>query len=174
MISRIDNKYIRVLVVSIVIIIAMIFVMDFSDFLDESSDKVIRLGVNPNCNSSIAICSASRNNEGNFQRISFTIKNVVVDEVKQLKMMLTARGFDFEGIESISVLFAMMDENSQHSVILLQPDKSSHQVVPENWHATTPLPLFDDNDSDWRAIIRLRSSKNDYRAEFPFNPKSAL
>lgn len=159
---------------SIVILIAMTFVIDFSDYLGEHSDTVIKLGVNQNCNSSLAICSASIINEGNFQRISFTIKSLDSSHSKELKMMLTVTGFDFEGIESISVLFEIRDEimaeTSEIPVILLIPDKSTHLIVPEKWSAIAQLPPSTEKNSDWRAIIRLKSSTNEYRAEFPFNP----
>lgn len=171
-----DNKYIRALVMSIVIIIAMTLVMDLSDFLAENSERVIKLGVNPACNSSVAICSASRNNEGNFQRISLALKKEKLKESQKFKVLLTAAGFDFEGIESISVSFEVMDTNIKSPLLLLIPDKSTHQPVAENWYAIAELPLEvnDRNqetaiDKEWRAIISLKSSEKEYRAEFPFS-----
>ena len=165
-----ENKYLRALAMSIVILTAMVFVMDFSDFLDENSDRMIKLGANPACNSSLAICSASIVKQGNFQRISFTIKKAGEEKNNEYLMNLTATGFDFEGIESISVIFEEMDENIEIPIILLIPDKSENLVVPEKWAAAAMLPLSMDKISDWRAIIRLKSSVDEYRAEFPFTP----
>jgi len=152
---------------SFVIVIAMSFVQDFADFLDENSDKVIKLGVNEHCNSSIAICSASIMNEGEFQRISFSIKHLPDDQ--DVKIMLTAKGFDFEGIESISVLFEVLDEDIESPAIVLIPDKSSHQIVAEKWNAVARLPVIKGENRDWRAIVSLKSTKKEYRAEFPFD-----
>ena len=165
-----ENKYLRALAMSIVILIAITFVMDFSEFLSENSDKMITLGVNPTCNSSLAICSASIVKNGNFQRISFTIKKMGESKANEYIINLKAIGFDIEGIESISVIFEVMDKNIDSPITLLIPDKSENLVVPEKWNAETQLPLSMDKNLDWRAIIRLKSSVEEYRAEFPFTP----
>ena len=65
------------------------------------------------------------------------------------------------------------DEMREITAILLIPDKSTHQIVPEKWSATAQFPLSMEDNSDWLAIIRLKSSTNEYRAEFSFNPKIA-
>jgi hypothetical protein len=116
---------------SLIIILALIFVQDFADFLDENSDKVVKLGVNQQCNSATSICSASIINEGEFQRISFTVKGAAANSEFPIK------------------------------------DKSTHQVVPENWHAVVKLPNVENGRSDWLAIVYLKSSAREYRAEFP-------
>ncbi|MCW8930047.1 MAG: hypothetical protein OQL19_07415 [Gammaproteobacteria bacterium] len=163
-----DNKYIRLLVMSFVIILALIFVQDFGDFLDENSNKVIQLGVNQHCNSATSICSASIINEGEFQRMSFAIKGDVASNLT-FPVALTVIGFDFEGIESISVSFTMVDEDLENNLVLFTPDKSLNQVVPEKWDAVVKLPQVDNNRTDWFAVIRLKSSEKEYRAEFPFH-----
>jgi len=161
------NKYIRLLAMSLVIIIALSFVQDFADFLDENSDKVVKLGVNKHCNPSKSICSASIINEGEFQRISFGIKGSTA-VAKEFSMAITAIGFDFEGIDSVSVSFEMQGENFDNNMVLFTPDRSKNQVVPENWNAVAKLPIAPDKRTDWLAVIKLKSSKKEYQAEFPF------
>ena len=151
-----------------VIILALIFVQDFGDFLDENSDKVIQLGVNQHCNSAGSICSASIINEGDFQRISFTVNRTKNSESKY-PVAVTAVGFDFEGIESISVSFEMQGEDIEDNLLLFLPDKSLQQVVPERWNAMAKLPQTSGGRTDWLAVIRLKSSKKEYRAAFPFH-----
>ena len=153
---------------SFVIILALIFVQDFGDFLDEHSNKIIKLGVNQHCNSAGSICSASIINDKEFQRISFAIKSTVIPDV-EFPMLLSVVGFDFEGIESISVSFEMAGEDLEQNLVLFSPDKSTHQVVPENWNAVAKLPKVSKNRTDWLAVVRLKSSKQEYRAEFPFH-----
>jgi len=162
-----DNKYLRLLVMSLVIILALIFVQDFADFLDENSNKVIKFGVNQHCNSASSICSASIINEGDFQRISFAIKSAASGI--EFPMTLTAVGFDFEGIQSVSVSFEMPGEELDSQYVLFSPDKSTRQVVPEKWDAVARLPAISNERTDWLAVIRLKSSKKEYRAEFPFS-----
>lgn len=172
----VKNKYIRLLAMSLVIIIALSFIQDFADFLDENSEKVVRLGVNQQCNPLTSICSASIINEGEFQRISFAINGATLSAsgaLIEFPMTLTATGFDFEGIQSVSVSFERPDEDLDSTIILFSPDKSAHQVVPENWTATAKLPAAPDNRTDWLAVIRLKSSKKEYLAEFPFHSKKA-
>jgi len=154
------------LAMSLIIILALIFVQDFADFLDENSDKVVQLGVNQQCNSATSICSASIIKEGEFQRISFTVKDSAASN-SEFPIMLTATGFDFEGIDSVAVSFEMPGENLDDARVLLSPDKSTHQVVPENWHAVIKLPNIENKRSDWLAIVYLKSSAREYRAEFP-------
>ena len=161
-----DNKYVRLLVMSLVIILALIFVQDFGDFLDENSNDVIKLGVNQQCNSVTSICSASIINDGEFQRISFAVK-AVENSAAEFPIRLSAVGFDFEGIESISVSFEMQGEDLETDRVFFTADKSSHQVVPENWNAVAKLPPVANGRKDWLAIVRLKSSKKEYRAEFP-------
>lgn len=163
-----NNKYIRLLAMSFVIILALIFVQDFGDFLDENSSKIIKLGTNQHCNSASSICSASIINDKDFQRISFAIKSAVTPNV-EFPMSLSAVGFDFEGIESISVSFEMPGEDLERNLVLFSPDKSSNQVVAENWNAMAKLPKMPKNRTDWLAVVRLKSSKHEYRAEFPFH-----
>ena len=163
-----DNKYLRLFVMSLVIILALIFVQDFADFLDENSNKVVKFGVNQHCNSAVSICSASIVNEGDFQRISFAIKGAAASGI-EFPMTLTAVGFDFEGIQSVSVSFEMPGEDLDSHPVLFSPDKSTHQVVPEKWDAVARLPVISNNRTDWLAVIRLKSSKKEYRAEFPFS-----
>ncbi|MDX2506423.1 MAG: hypothetical protein QNL62_18370 [Gammaproteobacteria bacterium] len=165
-----NNKYLRLLAMSLVIIIALSFVQDFADFLDENSDKVIKLGVNQHCNPSSSICSASVVNEGEFQRISFAIKGPTTAS-KEFPMTLTAVGFDFEGIQSISVSFEMLDEDLDSHIVLFSPNKSAAQIVPENWHAVAKLPKGPGGRTDWLAVVRLKSNKKEYLAEFPFAPR---
>ena len=162
-----NNKYIRLLAMSLVIILALSLVQDFTDFLDESSDNVIKLGVNQHCNPTNSICSASMVNEGEFQRISFAIKGPTTAS-KEFLMTLTAVGFDFEGIQSISVSFEMLDEELDSHIVLFSPNKTAQQIVPENWNAVAKLPPGPDGRTDWLAVIRLKSSKKEYLAEFPF------
>jgi len=69
-----NNRYVQLFFMSVVILTAMSLVMDYADFLDEHSENIVKLGINPQCNSARAICSASIMHKGNFQRISFSIK----------------------------------------------------------------------------------------------------
>jgi len=163
-----DNKYIRLLLMSFVIILALIFVQDFGDFLDENSDKTVKLGVNQHCNSASSICSASLVNNGEFQRISFSIK-VENASGQGIPTFVTAVGFDFEGIQSISVSFMMHDEDIDSNLVLFEPDKSTHQAVPENWKAIVKLPVVSEKRKDWLAVVRLKSSQKEYLVEFPFH-----
>ncbi len=160
------NKYIRLLFMSLVIILALLFVRDFADFLDEHSDKIVKFGMNQNCNSINSICSASIIKKGEFQKISFFIKEFSPSD-SDVFIELTAIGFDFEGIDSISVSFTMLEENVEENITLLMPDKSMHQVVPEKWFATIKLPKINNDRKDWLAIVRLKSSSQEYQAEFP-------
>ena len=174
-----DNKYIRLLMMSIVIIIAMSFVQDFADFLSENSEQVVKFGVNQNCNPSTAICSASLVNEGNFQRISFAIKGLTAVE-KKFKMQIKVTGFDFEGIESIKASLLPRGEelpqgtDLDNYTVSFVPDKSTHLVVAEIWDAEFQLPAVVtaakdlSKGADWLAVVRLKSTKKDYVAEFPF------
>lgn len=164
------NKYLRLLAMSLVIVIALTFIQDFADFLDEYSDKIVKLGVNQQCNPVISICSASIANDGEFQRISFAIKGSTAIG-KEFPMALNVSGFDFEGIQSISVSFEMEGEAIDNNMILFSPDRSTHQVVPEKWHATARLPTAPEGRTDWLAVIKLKSSKKEYRAEFPFSQR---
>ena len=165
-----DNKYVRLFVMSLVIVIALSFIQDFADFLDEHSDKVVKLGVNKQCNPTSSICSASIINEGEFQRIGFGIKGST-SRMKEFPMSVTATGFDFEGIQSISVSFEMHGETIDNNLVLFTPDKSENLVVPEKWNAVAILPEAPGNRTDWLAVIRLKSSKKEYRAEFPFTQR---
>ncbi len=168
-----ENKYIRLLAMSLVIILALSWVQDFSDFLGDHADNTIKLGVNPQCNSMSSICSASIRNEGEFQRLSFSIthknKNIVAKS-DEYSVKLIATGFDFDGIESISLYFDRVGEDISRQLIPLQADKSTRQVVPEKWFAEINLPDAQINSKrkDWLAIIILKSTKEEYRAEFPF------
>jgi len=159
---------------SVVILTAMSLVMDYADFLDEHSENIVKLGINPQCNSARAICSASIMHKGNFQRISFSIKKSA-DNKKNLNMTSIVTGFDLEGIESMTVYLKSQDKEDDIPAVLLIPDKSGGQIVPEKWTAITRLPSTERKNtretlisSNWHAIVRLKSSKKEYRAEFPF------
>ncbi len=152
------------------IILALIFVQDFGDFLDENSDKIVKLGVNPHCNAASSICSASIINEGDFQRLSLNIKEAKNSEL-EYSLAVTAVGFDFEGIESISVSFEMPGESVEENAALFSPDKSLQQVVPENWNTVLRLPSTSSDRTDWLAVIRLKSTIKEYHAQFPFHFK---
>jgi hypothetical protein len=170
-----NNRYVRLLIMSLVIILALSFVNDFAEFLDKNSDKYIKLGTNLQCNPLKSICSASIINDGEFQRISFSVndwKTRSDEALNEFSMAITATGFDFDGIESISVSFDRPDESIEGAVILFQPDKSSDQVVPENWHAKAELAMASNGKTGWLAVVRLKSSKNGYRAEFPLSGKN--
>ena len=164
---------------SIVIIIAMSFVQDFSDFLSENSEKVVKFGINKNCNPATAICSASLVNEGNFQRISFSIRGLTSVE-KKFDMQIKVTGFDFEGIESIHVSFVLRGAEVENYTVQFTPDKSTRQVVAEKWDAVAQLPSTTTTASDdavmradWLAVIRLKSTTKDYVVEFPFTHPAA-
>jgi len=164
------NKYLRMLAISLVIVIALTFIQDFADFLDEYSDKIVKLGVNQQCNPTISICSASIINNGEFQRLSFAIKGSTASG-NDFPITVKATGFDFEGIQSISVAFEMEGEDIDNNMVLLTADRSSHQVVPEKWDVITRLPNAPDGRTDWLAVIKLKSSKKEYQAEFPFSQR---
>ncbi len=155
---------------SLIIILALIFVQDFADFLDENSDKIVKLGVNQQCNPVASICSASIINEGDFQRISLAIKQSMPINKQSgeldLTLSLNAVGFDFEGIESLAVVFELLDSDEEAQRIAFVADKSSNQVVPENWQARLKVSL-PENSRDCFATVNLKSSKKQYRAEFP-------
>lgn len=161
-----NNKYVRLLIMSLVIIMALFFIQDFGDFLDENAKDVIQLGGNPQCNSAISICSASIINDGDFQRLSFSINNGDSAQA-ELAMTISAIGFDFEGIESLAIRFVMVGTDLEKGPILFAADKTSNQVVAEKWHAVTRLPKAPDARTDWVAIVRLKSTKKEYKAEFP-------
>jgi hypothetical protein len=158
---------------SLVVVLALSWVQDFSDFLGDHSDNTIKLGVNPQCNPMSSICSASVRNEGEFQRLSFSIthknKNVAAESI-EYSIKLIATGFDFDGIESISLYFDREGEKINRQLISLQADRSTQQVVPEKWFAKIKLPdaQIKSKRKDWLAIIILKSTKKEYRAEFPF------
>ncbi|MCK5697052.1 MAG: hypothetical protein KAI02_02760 [Gammaproteobacteria bacterium] len=160
------NKYVRLLFMSLVIILALIFVSDFAEFLDENSNKKVKFGSNQSCNSVHSICSASLIKNGEFQRISFFIKEFSLSNSEAF-IELTAIGFDFEGIDSISVSFIRIGESTDETVTLLMPDTSMNQVVPEKWFATVKLPKINTERKDWLAIVHLKSSAKEYQAEFP-------
>ncbi len=161
-----DNKYIRLFFMSLVIILALIFVQDFAEFLDENSGKVVKLGVNQQCNPFRSICSASIINEGEFQRISFSIQKEVTSANKFL-IKVGAIGFDFEGIDALNITFEQAEKMEENINVVLIADKSSHQIVPENWFANVTLAVATTRQSGWLAIVQLKSSKKEYRAEFP-------
>ncbi len=152
---------------SVVIILALLLVGDFADFLDEHSDKIVKFGSKQNCNSVNSICSASLTTNGEFQKISFFIKQKSLSS-EDVFIELGAIGFDFEGIDSISVSFTLLGEELEENITFLMPDKSTHQRVPEKWFVTVKLPEIRSDRKDWLAIIHLKSSRKEYQAQFPF------
>ena len=165
-----QNKYLRLLAMSVVIVIALTFIQDFGDFLDEHSDKIVKLGVNQQCDPTRGICSASIVNNGEFQRISFAIQGTTAAG-NDFTISINATGFDFEGIQSVAVSFEMEGETIENNRVLLQPDRSDNLVVPEKWHTMVKLPPAPEGRNDWLAVVRLKSSKREYRAEFPFSQR---
>jgi hypothetical protein len=156
---------------SSVILLALFFVQDFADFLDENSNKVIKLGINQQCNPVMSICSASIINDGEFQRISFSIEKIIttdqLSKMIQLPILVEVIGFDFEGIESIVITFMRLGEKLDISPIPLIADNPTHQIVAEKWNAIANLPIINNNRRDWLAVIHLKSTKKEYQAEFP-------
>ena len=166
-ILRLASRLILVLFLSFVIILALILVQDFTDYLDEHSDKIIKFGNNPNCNIALSLCSASIINEGEFQKISLSAKKQASGDIL---VELKAIGFDFEGINSISLSFALLDKDIETKPILFVADRSTHQVVPEKWAVSTQFPA-DNKQNDGLFIIHLKSSRKEYRTEFSFSFK---
>ena len=159
-----DNKYTRLLAISLLVVFALSFVQDFSGFLDEQSDDIVKFGVSSNCNSVTSICSASIITDGEFQKISLSVKK---RSDSNIAMELTSIGFDFEGIDSVSVSMKMPGAEFEDNSTLFSPDKSTNLVVPEKWNLVLKLPEVDNDRKDWLAVIRLKSSAREYRAEFP-------
>jgi len=159
-----DNKYIQLLAISLLIIFSLSFVQDFSEFLGEQSDDIVKFGVSPACNIVTSICSASIITNGEFQKISLSVKKTSGSE---LTMELTSVGFDFEGIDSVSVSMIMPGAELEENRALFSPDKSNHLPVAEKWHLVLKLPEADKDRNNWLAVIRLKSSVREYRAEFP-------
>ena len=159
-----DNKYIQLLAISLLIILSLSFVQDFSDFLGEQSDDIVKFGVSPECNVVSSICSASIITNGEFQKLSLSIKKTSGSDIT---MQLSSIGFDFEGIDSVSVSMKMPGVELEDNNALFSPDKSNHLPVPEKWHLVLKLPEADNDRNDWLAVIRLKSSVREYRAEFP-------
>ncbi len=168
--SLFNNKYARLLALSVVIFIAISFIQDFADFLDENSDKTVKLGSNPLCDPMTSVCSASIVTNGEFQRLSLFIK-VLNAEQHEYLLSVKASGFDFEGIESLAVLL-QEQANTDPQIILLSPDKNDKLVVPEHWVATARIEEKNRKNTEstaWQATIRLKSTQKEYRAEFMFN-----
>jgi hypothetical protein len=153
--------------------LAFIFIQDYADFLDEQSDKVVKLGVNTLCNPAKSLCSASIVNNREFQRIGFNLQDLSKSGTKgqEFSILVTAKGFDFEGIQSLTVAFEAHGQDLDNNLVVLSPDKSENLVVPERWQATAMLPETENTVKSWVAVVRLKSSKKDYKAEFPFSVK---
>ena len=165
-----NNKYIRLLAISLVILIAVSFIQDFGTFLDEHSDNVVKLGNNSLCDPMRSVCSASIINNGEFQRLSLSIKALNAEK-NQYQLFVNASGFDFEGIESLAV-FLKEQEGEDVQTILLSPEKSNQLVVAEKWTETVKIEAKNRKNSQWLATIRLKSTKKEYHAEFSFQINS--
>ncbi len=163
-----NNKYVRLLFISLVIVIALSFIQDFGDFLDENSENVVKLGVNRQCKPTRGICSASIIENSESKRISFAILGAVLAE-KKFSVNIRASGFEFEGIQSVVVSFEMLDSDLEPHPVSFSPVKHQAQIVPENWSAEVVLPNPPEQRTDWIAVVNLTSSKKVYQAEFPFN-----
>ena len=174
--SLFNNKYARLLALSVVIFIAIFFIQDFADFLDENSDKTVKLGSNPLCDPMTSVCSASIVSNGEFQRLSLSISALNAAQHEYL-LTVKASGFDFEGIESLAVLL-QEQANTDVQTVLLSPDKNDKLVVPEHWVATARIEAKSKSHADktdptvWQATIRLKSTQKEYRAEFMFKTYS--
>ncbi len=178
--SLFNNKYARLLALSVVIFIAISFIQDFSSFLDENSDKTVKLGSNPLCDPMTSVCSASIVTNGEFQRLSLSITALNAAQHEYL-LTVKASGFDFEGIESLAVLLqeqANTRAGTDIQTVLLSPDKNNKLVVPEHWVATARIEAKSKSHADkteatvWQATIRLKSTQKEYRAEFRFKTYS--
>ncbi len=165
--ALLNNKYVRLLALSVVIFIAISFIQDFANFLDENSDKIVKLGSNKLCDPMTSVCSASIVNKGEFQRLSLSI-SVLNAARHDYLLTVKASGFDFEGIESVAVLLQEQDSDDIRT-ILLAADKEDKLVVPEHWVATAKIAAAKKKRASWKATIRLKSTKKEYRAEFLFN-----
>jgi len=164
----VNNKYIRLLAISLVIVIALSFVQDFGDFLDQRTDKLVKLGVNRQCIPTQGICSASIIENGASKRISITMIGPVIPQ-KKFPVNLRASGFEFEGIQSVVVSFEMLDTDLEANRVSFSPVKDQDQIVPQQWTAEVTLPFGPEKRTDWLAVVTLKSSKKAYQAEFPFN-----
>ncbi len=165
-----NNKYVRLLAMSLVIIVAISFIQDFADFLDNHSERVVKLGTNNYCDPMHSVCSASIVNKGEFQRLSLLIKPLDPQQ-KEYLLSVTASGFDFEGIESLAVILTEQEDHDVSKTILLSPDPSDKLVVPEKWLATGKIDAGGDQKTAWLATIRLKSTQKEYQAEFLFKPE---
>ena len=163
-----NNKYIRLLFISLVIVIALSFIQDFGDFLDQQSDKVIKLGVNRQCKPTQGICSASIIENGESKRISISIKEAITAQ-QSFTVDIKATGFEFEGIQSVVVSFEMLDADVEPHQVNFSPVKHRDLIVPEQWKAELVLSAAPEGRSDWVAIVNLTSSKKVYQSQFPFN-----
>jgi len=164
----VNNKYIRLLAISLVIVVALSLVQDFGDFLDQRSDKFVKLGVNHQCKPTRGICSASIIENGESKRISISMTGPVIPQ-KRFPVNIRASGFEFEGIQSVVVSVEMLDTSLEPSPVSFSPVRHQDQVVPEYWTAEVTLPVGTEKRTDWIAIVTLTSSKKSYQAEFPFN-----
>ncbi len=167
-----NNKYARLLALSVVIFIAISFIQDFADFLDENSDNTVKLGSNPLCDPMTSVCSASIVTNGEFQRLSLSITALNAEKHEYL-LTVKASGFDFEGIESLAVLLQEQGDAGIQTV-LLSPDRNDKLIVPEHWVSTARIEAKGKSHADkteptvWQATIRLKSTQKEYRAEFMF------
>jgi hypothetical protein len=164
----VNNKYIRLLAISLVIVVVLSFVQDFGDFLDQRSDKLVRLGVNTQCKPTQGICSAAIIENGESKRISISIIGPVIKQ-KKFPVNIKASGFEFEGIQSVVVSFEMLDADLELNRVSFSPVRHQDQIVPQHWTAEVMLPVGSEQRSDWIAIVTLTSSEKVYQAEFPFN-----
>ena len=165
--SLFNNKYARLLALSVVIFIAISFIQDFASFLDENSDKTVKLGSNPLCNPMTSVCSASIVSNGEFQRLSLAITALNAEQHEYL-LSVKASGFDFEGIESLAVLLQEQGDTDDTKTVLLSPDRNDKLPVPEHWVATARIAANNRKGSSWIATVRLKSTQKEYRAEFIF------
>jgi len=170
-----NNKYVRLLLITLVIVLALSLIQDYGHFLDEHSDNKVKLGTNIHCNSARSICSASIKQDNDFKRISLSVtKDNEINKTETIGALvnLKASGFEFEGIDSIFVTLTQLSEQEKQAnevKINLIADKSSRQVVPENWSGKVNLVSAKKTQKSWAAVVRLKSSSKEYIANFPVN-----
>lgn len=159
------NTYISLLAISLVIVIALLFVQDYADFLEQHADKPIMLGTNRVCDPARVICSASLIEKGAGKRISLSF-NGVLKQAQAFQASMQVSGFDVEGISSIAMLLEAKTDADIKNTIVFKPEKEPGQVIAVNWSARAMLPAAPGSINDWYIIITLKTSEKIYRAEF--------
>ena len=165
------NKYTTLLAISLVIIIALLFVQDFAEFLDQNSSQAISLGSNQQCDPGKSICSASIIEDGEIKRISLSITPPIIT-AKKFPVTLKVTGFDFEGIVSAELLFKDWDNENLTSGVSFTAIKQAGQIVAENWQAQAMLPATGASSQDWAVIITIKTTEKEYQAEFTLRKNS--